>query len=330
MQATPKSPLRRRMLLSSILASYASRSMASDINYPTRAIRIVVPSGAGGFADITARAVALEMGETLRQHVYIENKPGAGGIVGTLAGARAQPDGYTLLRGALGTLVVLPIIESNIGYDVARDFKPVGMVSSPAFGLVVRAAMPVNDFASFIAYVRAKPGELNYGSAGKTSLPHLSMELLKHHANLDLKHIPYRSGSESVTAVVSGEIDATFDALAVVAPFVHTGQLKLLALASPQRSPLAPHVPTTNELGYPDVVTGGWSALLVPSATPVGILDTLSRALQKLLATPDFRKKLELSGDHVYAGTAQEYETLFAAEKARWTSILHMKNILAE
>lgn len=323
----------RRLLLTGVSVAAASLFSAPVLganHWPRRPIRFIVPWAAGGYADFVARTVAEELSDILGQAVIVDNRPGAAGAIGTQYVAKGLSDGYTLLQGSSGPLILLPLRGQAMGYDADTDFTPIGLVTTPTFALVVRADLPVRTLAEFVTHARANPGMLNYGSAGIGTFPYLTMELLKRSARLDIKHVPYKGGSASVAAVVSGEVDATFDSINVVSPYIQSRRLRALTVAAAERSPLAPNLPTTAELGYPDAVVNGWNGLHVPAATPPEVVKRLSAALQVALARPSLLKKMTAAGQHVYKGTASEYAATVSTEKAKWREIRKSTDLLAE
>ncbi|WP_341667945.1 Bug family tripartite tricarboxylate transporter substrate binding protein [Alcaligenes sp. SDU_A2] len=314
-----------RMLAAGWAAVWAFGT-AQAAEYPNQPLRLIVPFGAGGITDLIARQLAQQMGDQLGQTVIVENKAGAGGMIAAQAAQSARPDGYTLFMGTVGTQVVNPLIASRVSYD-PQAFVPVGMVTGSPYVLAVRSNLDVNNYQDLVDAARRDPGSLNFGSAGVGSAPHLGMELFKLTAGVDVLHIPFKSGGEAVSAVAGRHADMVMDAIAVVMPQVQAGKLKALVLASGQRSPAAPDLPSSADLGVPDLQISSWNALFLPPGTPQTVADTLGAALQKTLADPVFLERMQQQGSQVYAGTPQEYQDFIAAEQRKWKNIVQTAQI---
>ncbi|MNK73124.1 Tripartite tricarboxylate transporter family receptor [compost metagenome] len=308
------------------LAMAAGMAGGAHAAYPERTIRLVVPFGAGGITDIVARQVGKGMGDALGQGIVVENRPGAGGVIAAQVAATAPADGYTIFMGTVGTQVVNPLIYSKLSYD-ADKFVPVGMVSGSPYLLAVRAGLPAASFSEFVAYAKANPARLNFGSAGNASSPHLGLELLKLTAGVDIVHVPFKSGSEAVNAAIGDQVDVVMDASPVIMPHVASGKLRALAVASDKRLPSAPAVPASTEAGDGALQISSWNAFFAPPGTPPDVLAALSAALQKTLASPDLKARLAAQGTQLYAGTPDEYQRFIGAEKAKWADIVKRANI---
>jgi len=308
------------------LAMAAGMAGGAQAAYPERTIRLVVPFGAGGITDIVARQVGKGMGDALGQGIVVENRPGAGGVIAAQVAATAPADGYTIFMGTVGTQVVNPLSYSKLSYD-ADKFVPVGMVSGSPYLLAVRAGLPAASFSEFVAYAKANPARLNFGSAGNASSPHLGLELLKLTAGVDIVHVPFKSGSEAVNAAIGDQVDVVMDASPVIMPHVASGKLRALAVASDKRLPSAPAVPASTEAGDGALQISSWNAFFAPPGTPPDVLAALSAALQKTLASPDLKARLAAQGTQLYAGTPDEYQRFIGAEKAKWADIVKRANI---
>lgn len=315
-----------------VLGKLAALTLAAGIAggaqaaYPERTIRLVVPFGAGGITDIVARQVGKGMGDVLGQGIVIENRPGAGGVIAAQVAATAPADGYTIFMGTVGTQVVNPLIYSKLSYD-ADKFAPVGMVSGSPYVLAVRAGLPAASFSEFVAYAKANPARLNFGSAGNASSPHLGLELLKLTAGLDIVHVPFKSGSEAVNAAIGEQVDVVMDASPVIMPHVASGKLRALAVAADKRLPSAPAVPASSEVGDAQLQISSWNAFFAPAGTPPDVLAALNAALQKTLASPELKERLAAQGTQLYSGTADEYQRFIAGEKTKWAQIVKRANI---
>ncbi|MPS81191.1 MAG: tripartite tricarboxylate transporter substrate binding protein [Achromobacter sp.] len=315
-------------LLSKMAALAAAFVVAGHAQaaYPERPIRLVVPFGAGGITDIVARQVGKGMGDALGQGVVIENRPGAGGVIAAQLAASAPADGYTIFMGTVGTQIVNPLIYRKLSYD-ANAFAPVGMVSGSPFVLATRAGLPAANFEAFVAYARANPGRLNFGSAGNASSPHLGLELLKLTAGVDIVHVPFKSGSEAVNAAIGEQVDVVMDASPIIMPHVASGKLRALAVASDKRLVSAQAVPASAEVGDAGLQISSWNALLAPAGTPPEVLAALNAALQKTLASKELKDRLAAQGTQLYTGSAEEYQRFIAAEKSKWTDIVKRADI---
>ncbi|MGV2862088.1 Bug family tripartite tricarboxylate transporter substrate binding protein [Achromobacter sp. AGC39] len=309
-----------------VTAGMAAIAGGAHAAYPDRPIRLVVPFGAGGITDIVARQVGKGMGDALGQSVVIENRPGAGGVIAAQLAAGAPPDGYTVFMGTVGTQIVNPLIYSKLSYDAAK-FVPVGMVSGSPFVLATRAGLPAADFAAFVAYARANPGRLNFGSAGNASSPHLGLELLKLTAGVDIVHVPFKSGSEAVNAAIGEQVDVVMDASPIIMPHVASGKLRALAVAADKRLASGGAVPASAEVGDAALQISSWNALLAPAGTPPEVVAALNAALQKTLASAELKDRLAAQGTQLYTGSGEEYRRFIAAENAKWTDIVKRANI---
>ncbi|MDF8360211.1 Bug family tripartite tricarboxylate transporter substrate binding protein [Achromobacter anxifer] len=294
--------------------------------YPDRPIRLVVPFGAGGITDIVARQVGKGMGDALGQSIVIENRPGAGGVIAAQVAATAPADGYTIFMGTVGTQVVNPLIYNKLSYD-ADKFAPAGMVSGSPYLLAIRSGVPAKTFGEFVAYAKANPAKLNFGSAGNASSPHLGLELLKLTAGVDIVHVPFKSGSEAVNAAIGEQVDVVMDASPVIMPHAASGKLRSLAVAADKRLPSAPDVPSSSEVGDAALQISSWNAFFAPAGTPPDVLEKLNAALQKTLASPELKDRLASQGTQLYTGKPDEYQRFIAGEKAKWTEIVKRANI---
>ncbi len=317
---------RRLFLLASfafVSASALAPAYADD--WPSRPIQVIVPFGAGGAADIVARLVGDKLATALGQPVVIENRPGAGGNIGAAAVAHANPDGYTLLMSGSPTHSVGPYLYKNLNYDPMRDVPPVAMLAVAPNLLVVNSALPVHSVADLVALARAKPHSVTYSSAGVGTSGYLAAELLKASADLDISHVPYKSGPEAVTGVLSGNVTFMFFTIPSLLPQVEAGQLRALAIGSAERSPLVPDVPTIAEAGYPGFDVIAWYALFAPRGTPAPIVSRLSSEVQKILERSDVRAEMGKLGAEPHYLSPQGLADYVATESPKWGPLL--KNI---
>lgn len=277
----------RRHFLTSAAAGMASLglpSLAATAAYPTRAITLVVPFAAGGSVDMSGRLIADPLSRSLGQPVVIDNRGGAGGAIGSALVAKAPPDGYTLVVTSQSTHVVNPAMNPKLPYDAVKDFEPITLIGRLANVLVINAALPIKTFEDLVKYARANPTALNYASAGKGSVSHLSMELLKNQANIPMVHIPYRGAGVALTDLLSGQVQLTWNNLSSNLANIQSGKLRALAVASPGRVPQLPDVPTFDELKLPDLNLTSWNGLAAPAKTPDAIVNKLYLETRKIVS----------------------------------------------
>jgi tripartite-type tricarboxylate transporter receptor subunit TctC len=298
--------------------------------YPTRPIRLVVPFSAGaGVTDIMARLVGQHLSASIGQQVVIDNRPGAGGIPGTEVVSRAAPDGYTLLMTNVA-LAVNPFLYPKLPYDAAKDFMPVTMVNSAPLLLVVHPSIAARSVKELVAYAKSHPGLLNYGSGGVGSTPHLSGELFKSLAGIDVVHVPYKGGAPALTDLVGGQLSFMIENMPGTMPFVKGGKLRALAITSPKRSPLEPALPTMAEAGVPGYEVIGWNGLVAVKGTPPAIVARLHTEVAGILRTPEVRQRLAALGAEPVGNTPDEFGAFIKAEIARWGKIIREKGIRSE
>jgi tripartite-type tricarboxylate transporter receptor subunit TctC len=311
------------LLLCCALAS--APALADD--WPSRPIQMVVPFGAGGAADIIARLIGDKLATALGQPVIIEDKPGAGGNIGAAAVARANPDGYTLLMSGSPTHSVGPYLYKDLSYDPMRDVPPVAMLAVAPNLLVVNSSLPVKTVADLVALARDKPHMVTYSSAGVGTSGYLAAELLKANAKLDISHVPYKSGPEAVAGVLSGNVTFMFFTLPALLPQVEAGQLRALAIASAERSPLVPNVPTIAEAGYPGFDVIAWYALFAPRGTPASVVARLSTEVERALNLSDVRAEMAKLGAEPRYMSPQALTDFVATESPKWGPLLqNIKN----
>lgn len=316
-----------RMRYMFLLLCWALTSVTPTLadDWPSRPIQIVVPFGAGGAADIIARLIGDKLAIALGQPVIVEDKPGAGGNIGAAAVARANPDGYTLLMSGSPTHSVGPYLYKDLNYDPMRDVPPVAMLAVAPNLLVVNSSLPVKSVAELVALAQEKPHTVTYSSAGVGTSGYLAAELLKANANLDISHVPYKSGPEAVTGVLTGNVTFMFFTLPALLPQVEAGQLRALAIASAERSPLVPNVPTIAEAGYPGFDVIAWYALFAPRGTPAAVVARLSAEVGKALSLGDVRAEMAKLGAEPRYMSPQALTDFVAAESPKWGPLL--KNI---
>ncbi len=324
----PAIPLRSLLLLTCLLVpAVATVTRAETQSYPTRTIKLVVPFGPGGPTDVSARIVAQVVQSGLGPSVVIENRPGAGGAIGTKSVANAEPDGATLLIGTSATLGVVPALMKNPGYDPIKSFAPVAKVADSTLVLVVPATFPANSVQEFVAYAKANPGRLSFASAGVGNQTQLLAELFKSKAGLDIVHVPYKSGAEMVTAILSEQVQMAFPDVSILIPLIREGKLKALAVTSASRHPQLPDVPTMIESGIPDYIMTFWSGVVAPAGVPAEIVNRLNTAINDGLTSASVRENLAKVGSQASPGTPQEFADFIAAETKKWSAVAKMAGI---
>jgi len=290
--------------------------------WPSRPVRLVVPFPAGGPSDLLARPLALGMSENLGQPVIVENKGGAGGVIGVDSVAKSAPDGYTIAFNNCSSLAISPYSLSSIPYKVDKDFALITAVARVPEVLVVNPQLPVNTFAELIAYAKANPGKINFGSAGSGSITHLAGELLNVEAGVQLVHVPYKGAAPAVSDLLGGQVQMAILDVPVVLPHIRSGKFKALAVTSDRRSGALPEVPTTVELGYPKVTSDNWYGLVVPAATPGDVVKRIHAAAMAALRAPALIEQYDKVSAVPMPDTPQEYAAFIASEQAKWSKIV--------
>ncbi|MFO1361876.1 MAG: tripartite tricarboxylate transporter substrate binding protein [Burkholderiales bacterium] len=308
------------------LALAAAAAAASAQSYPTRPVRIVVPFGPGGVADISARAVAQKMGESMGQQVIVENKPSAGGILASETVAKTEPDGYTLLFITNGNSVSESLFKS-LPYNSVKDFAPVSTVGFFDFVFVVKNDSDVKSMRDLLARMKANPGKYNIGTINPGSGQHLSAELFKSMAGVDAQIITYKSTPQVLTAVIAGQVDVGLDIVAPVMAQVKGGALRMIAVSSKERSPILPDVPTVAESGVPGYESESWNGVAAPAATPPAIIERLNKEVRAAVAAPEVRKRLHDLGIDARAGTPAQLRERLVADIAKWRAVIEKANI---
>jgi len=306
--------------------AFAPSAWAADLAYPARPIKFVVPFGASSTADIVARMLGERLGVRLGQPVIVENKSGAGGVIGVDAVAKAPADGYTFLLTTSSTLVVNPYLYKKLPHNVDRDLTPVAMLGSLPGLLVAPPSLPVNSIAELISYARKNPGKLSYASNGIGSFAHVAMEVIKHSTGVDIVHVPYRGGSSADTDLLAGNIHIMWNSLAAASPLVASGRLKALAVSSAQRSPFSPSVPGMDESGVPELKNYNviyWVGVMAPAGTPPAIISTINAEVNAWIETTDAKEKL--AARKILASpatTPDDVGKLIRAETLYWAKVL--------
>jgi tripartite-type tricarboxylate transporter receptor subunit TctC len=297
--------------------------------YPTRPIRLIVPYTPGGPADIVARVLGQHLGEALGTAIVIDNRGGANGIIGTEAAAKAAPDGYTLLFGTIQTHGVNPGLVAKLPYDPVKDFIAVAPATTFPFLLAVTPTLPASSVADLIALAKAKPGLLNYSSAGVGTGTHLAGELLKSLAHLDITHVPYKGGGDALTDVIAGRIEMTFVGVPAALPFIKSGKLKALAITGTRRLAELPAIPTVAET-LPGFEVSSWNGFFAPAGTPAAIVNRLNDQLAQILRLPDVKERLTTLGAEPMTGTPEQFGMYVREEIAKWGKVVKAAGIKPE
>ena len=301
----------------------------SPSGYPQRPIRLVVPYAPGGPTDIVGRVLLERLANALGQPVVLDNKPGAGGNIGAEIVARALPDGYTMMLTAAAPIVINPYLYSHMPYDSQRDFVPVALGATAPTFMVVPASLAANSISELIALAKSQPGKLNFASSGIGTPPHLAGELFNHMAGIQITHVPYRSALAATTAVLNGEVSLDYDSPAVL-QHVKAGKLKLLAVTTPRRTPIAPDTPTVAESGLPGFEVTGWYGFLAPAATPREIVQRWVTEVARIMAQAEVRERLLAIGFEPAAMSQEEFAQFLRAEHARWSRVVRESGARAD
>ncbi|MDJ0389140.1 tripartite tricarboxylate transporter substrate binding protein [Roseomonas sp. E05] len=318
----------RRALLAATLAAPALRPTGAAAQaFPDRPIRLVVPFPPGGPVDTAARIVAAALTEELKSSVVVENRSGAGGVVGTDAVAKAEPDGYTLSFSSTGAVAVNVTLLPNIAYDPRKDFAPVSIVAAVPSLLAVNPDLPARSVAELVALAKSRPGRLNFGSAGPGGTPHLAGELFRLRTGVNITHVPYRGAAPAITALLAKEVDLAFLDLPVLLPHVREGRLHPLALTSAARSPALPEIPTFAEAGIDGMEVENWYAALAPAGTPPERVKRLHAAIAAVMARPATAKQFTSQGARVIASPPEEATAFIRREVERWAEVVRAADV---
>jgi tripartite-type tricarboxylate transporter receptor subunit TctC len=318
----------RRLALAFAMQCLVTSSFAAD--YPARPIRLVVPYAPGGGADSVARIVARKMSESIGQPIVIDNKGGAGSILGTDIVAKAEPDGYTLLLGQSGPISINPAVYKSLPYDPVKDFAPVAMTTAYPYILVVNADLPVTSLQEFVALARSKPGTMNYGSTGVGAANHLVAELFNAKAGLKMTHVPYRGTALAVGDLLSGQLTMVFGDPISVLSQIKAGKLRALAATSLERSAVAPEVPTVAESGYPGFEALAWHGILAPAKTPPAIVKKLNEEIAKALADPATKKLLEDQAMQTVGNSPEAFAAFIQKDIVLWKAVATAAKVTVE
>jgi tripartite-type tricarboxylate transporter receptor subunit TctC len=324
-------PLRHPcMTLAALLCILAWLPGDTWAGYPDRPIKLVVAFPAGGTTDIVARVLAEYAGRRLGQQMIVENRPGAGGNIGTELVARAAPDGYTLSLCTIGTCAINSSVYPKLSYDVARDFAPIVLGGHVVNVLAVHPAVPAKTVRELVALAKAKPDALTYASSGYGGSPHLSAELLKDIAGVEITHVPYKGSAPAIVDLRGGQVDMFFDNAPSILPHVKAGALRALATTGTRRHKALPDVPTMVEAGFPGFVIQPWWGVIAPAKTPKAVIGTLNRAFNEALKDPAVIKRFDEVGLEIAGGTPEQLAATIQSETARWGKLVRERNIRAQ
>jgi tripartite-type tricarboxylate transporter receptor subunit TctC len=299
-------------------------------NYPVRPIRLLVPFPSGGGVDAVARIAMQPLAASLGQQIVIDNRGGSSGIIATELAARAAPDGYTLFFGVTSALSILPHVQRKLPYDVTKDFAPINLLAAAAYVLVVHPSQPAASVKELIALAKQKPGALNYASAGNGTTLHLTTELFRGMAGIDIVHVPYKGAAAALTDLLSGQIHLAFNPPAVVAPHMRTARLRGLAVTSAKRSALVPELPTIAEAGVPGYESIGWYGVLAPARTPAAIITRLHRELMNAIAEREVRERFAANGIEALGTTPEQFATYLRDEYVKWGKVVRAAGVKPE
>ena len=318
----------RRLLYA--LAMMAAATAALGQSYPSRPVRMIVAYPPGASTDVVARLVAHYLGERLGTAVVVENRPGAAGLIGTEAAAKAAPDGHTLLFALQDTHTLQPILRRKLPYDPEKDFVPLAKVGDIYLLIVANAKVPAKDAKELVAYAKANPGALRFSSAGEGGINHLVVELFKQRAGIDIGHIPYKGGAQATLAVIAGEVEIFGGSRTLLAKAIDAGQVRAIGIAQPARSPFLPNVPTMAEAGFPDFVVSAWFGVFAPTGTPEAIVNRLSETIVAIAGSEEYQKRLIAAGGEGLPLGRGDFEKFLKEESNRWRQVIQRAGIKLE
>ena len=322
--------LKAASLIIALLGICGIIATSSAQNYPSHTITLVVPFPPGGGNDATARIMAERLSATLGQNVIVENRGGAGGITGTRSVIKAAPDGYTLMLGHTGSIGINPTLYANAGFDPRKDFAPIGLIAKMPLVLVVNPSLPVKNVSELIAFARKEPGKINLGCSSKGTGSHMLAEMFMHVANAPMNLVPYKGTAQTLTDLIGGHVQATFNVIPPTLGSIRSGQLRALAVTSPQRTALLADIPTVAESGLPgfDVVLN--YGLLAPAGTPKPIIDRLNQAMRVSLDSEELKRRVAADGGEVMSSTPEEYSAIVDRDEALWSALIKKLDLKVE
>ena len=296
--------------------------------WPTKPVRVIIPFPPGSSTnDILGRALAQRLSEALGQQFVVDNRPGVGGNLGSEMGAKAVPDGYTLLIGTNGPIGISPHIYKTLGYDPLRDLAPITLYAMVPYAIIVNASVKANNINELIALAKAQPGKLLYASSGSGGTPHLCMEMFKRQAGIDITHVPYKGGAPATIDLLAGQVQVFCPGLPPVLPHIKSGKLKALAITMPKRTQYLPDVPTATEQGHPQLDVNSWVGLLAPAKTPPAIIEKLHAAITRIMATPEMKTHVVNNGADPMALGPKAFGEFLQAESAKWAQVAKAANL---
>jgi tripartite-type tricarboxylate transporter receptor subunit TctC len=311
-------------------ASFSLGGIAWSQTYPAKPVRLIVPFPSGGGADILARVAGRKLGENMRQSLVVDNRAGASGIIGCELVARAAPDGYTLLMGTTGTHSTNPAVFAKLPYDPVKDFAAISLFAESPFILLVHPSLPVKDLREFIAFAKARPGQLNFASSGTGSSSHLGFELFNLMAGIKGVHVPYKGLPPATTDTISGYVTMTWNSITASAPYIKNRQLRALGIGSAKRSALMPEIPTISEAGLGGFELGSWYGIFAPAGTPSDIVRRVSGEIVKAVNDPGVRDQLAALGAEPVGNTPEEFTSLLARDILKWTKVARQAKVKAD
>ena len=296
-------------------------------NYPNKPIKLIVTFAAGGGADFMGRLIGQKLAEMMGQAVIVDNRAGAGGAIGNEAVAKAAPDGYTLLLGAAGPLVISPALYAKMNYDVLKDLAPITLLAHVPFALCAHPSVPANNVKELISLAKRRPGKLNFGSSGTAGAPHLAGELFKASAGVDLVHVPYKGLAPAITDLIGGQLDLIFADVNLVKQHVDGNRLRGLAVTGATRSAIMPQLPTVSEAALPGYQAGTWYGVLAPSGVPREVIAKLNVEISRILASSEIRERLATQGAEPAGNTPEQFAAMIKAELNKWAKVVEAANI---
>ena len=316
------------LAVAATLAAAASGSSAQS--YPNRPVRILVPFPAGAGVDIVARMLGLPLTDLWGQAAVVDNRPGAGGTIACELAAKAAPDGYTLLLGNISTFAMAPSLYKKVNYDPVQSFAPITLVNTSANVLVAHPSVPAATTQALIALAKAKPGQINYASAGSGTSPHLAAELFKSMAGVDLVHVPYKGSPQALTDLLGGQTQIMFASLVSALPHIRQARLRALGVTSLKRAAALPDLPAINEAGLRGYDVSVWMGIVAPAGTPPAIIAQLNRQIAALLQSPDIRERLAVQGLEAASNSPAEFRTYIASEVRKWAVVIKQAGVVAD
>ena len=313
--------LRATLALALVLIPLSTTAQSAQ-TWPNKTVSVIVPWPPGGPSDIAARPIAKSLGEALGQTFIVDNRGGAGGNIGTAAATKAAPDGYTLLITSSAPIVINPSLYKNMPYDAAKDLTPVTNLLRVPLVLAAHPSVPASNLKELIRYINAQQGKFNWASAGNGTPQHMTGELLKSVAGLDMQHVPYKGSAPAITDLLGGHVPVMFDSMIAITPHIKAGKLKAIAISAAKRSPIFPDVPTFAESGYPEVESYAWYGMFAPAGLPKDLLTKINAETLKAMKQPDFQRTLADTGSEFVGDTPENFRTFVRAEAQKWSKVV--------